>query len=72
MVVLFRPKHLHAKFEAQHEVLSSAASVDDILNFIDEKQLGMVGQITQSNEAILKKPSVIAYYRVDWKRNHKV
>lgn len=71
VVVLFRPKHLHAKFEAQHEVLSSAASVDDILNFIDEKQLGMVGQITQSNEAILKKPSVIAYYRVDWKRNHK-
>jgi len=71
-VVLFKPKHLHAKFEEPKEVLSDEnARTKDIIRFIDEKQLGLVGQMTPAKEALYKKPLIAVYYNIDWKRNPK-
>lgn len=71
--MLFRPKHLHAKFEEPREVLkNSDAKSEDIIRFVDEKHIGLVGQMTPSNEASFAKPAVAAYFDIDWKRNPKV
>jgi len=71
-IVIFRPKHLHAKFEDKKEVLDNKdASTADIINFIEEKHIGLVGQMKPQNEASFKRPAVIVYYNVDWKKNLK-
>jgi len=71
-IVLFKPKHLHAKFEEPKEVLSDANSRSkDIIKFMDEKQVGLVGQMTPSKEANFQKPLIAVYFEVDWKRNLK-
>jgi len=71
-IVLFRPKHMHAKFEDPKEVLSNKeANVNQIKDFIDEKHAGLVGQMIPSNEASFKKPVVVAYFEIDWKKNPK-
>ena len=48
------------------------ARTKDIIRFIDEKQLGLVGQMTPAKEALYKKPLIAVYYNIDWKRNPKV
>ena len=71
--MLFRPKHLHAKFEEPREVLkNSGAKSAEIIKFIDEKHIGLVGQMTPSNEASFSKPAVAVYFDIDWKKNLKV
>lgn len=70
---MFKPKHLHAKFEEPKEVLSDANSrTKDIIKFMDEKQVGLVGQMTPSKEANFQKPLIAVYFGIDWKRNPKV
>jgi len=72
VVVLYRPKHLHAKFEDPSVVLSNAKpSVDDIVNFAKKNQAGLVGQIKPPTDENYKRPLVVAYYQVDWKKNLK-
>jgi len=72
VIVLYRPKHLHAKFEKPEEILTDASSSTlDIKNFVAGKRSGLVGQITPDTETFFKKPLVVAYYKVDWKRNAK-
>ena len=72
-IVLFKPKHLHAKFEEPKEVLSDgSAKTSEIIGFIDEKQVGLVGHMTPPKEAFFKKPQVVVYYNIDWKRDMKV
>jgi len=72
VVVLYRPKHLHAKFEDPSVVLSTAnPSVDDIVNFAKKNQAGLVGQIKPPTDENFKRPLVVAYYQIDWKKNLK-
>ena len=69
---MFRPKHFKAKFEDIKEVLSNAnANTNEIKNFIDEKHMGLVGQITPSKEQFFKRPLVAVYYDIDWKKDKK-
>jgi len=71
-IVLFKPKHLHAKFEEPKEILNDqSATAGDIVRFIDEKQVGLVGHMTPPKEAFFKKPQVVVYYNIDWKRDMK-
>lgn len=71
-IVVYRPKHLKAKFEEPKEVFSNKdGNTDDIKSFIDEKHIGLVGQITPSKEQFFKKPLVSVFYNVDWKKNLK-
>lgn len=71
-IVLYRPKHLHAKFEDPKVVLGNKdASTFDITEFMTKNQAGLVAQITPDTESAFKKPLVCVYYKVDWKRNLK-
>jgi len=71
-VVLFRPKHMHAKFEDAAVVLSDAdASVDDIVEFVKTNEAGLVGQVKPTTDENFKRPLIIVYYQVDWKKNLK-
>lgn len=73
VVVIFRPKFLHSKHEEPVEVLSNVdAGTNDIKIFIDEKHLGLVGQMTPSNENMFSKPLIAVYYNIDWQKNLKV
>ena len=73
VIVILRPKHLHAKFEESKEVFEQAgASSLDISNFIEEKQNGLVGHLKPGKEASFQKPLIVAYYQLDWKRDLKV
>ncbi|XP_065060543.1 protein disulfide-isomerase A3-like [Rhopilema esculentum] len=71
-IVIFRPSHLHAKFEDPFVAITDPEeSVLNIERFIDDNQFGMVGQVRGNNEAKFMKPVIIAYYNVDWRRNKK-
>jgi len=72
VIVLYRPKHMHAKFEDPHVVLSDEnANVNDIAAFIKEKEAGLVGQLKPANDESFKRPLIVVYYQVDWKKNLK-
>jgi len=71
-VVMFRPKHLHAKFEPTEYVLDDASSdTSAIVSFLKSKAVGLVGQVNPTNGAKFNTPLITAYYNVDWKRNAK-
>lgn len=72
-VVLFRPPHLHAKFE--ESAIAVPSDVDEtVLNierFLDDNQFGLVGQMHPDSEEKFLKPVITAYYDIDWVRNKK-
>jgi len=71
-IVIFRPPHLHAKFEESSLAFANAEeNVYNIERFMDDNQFGLVGQMRGNNEAKFIKPVIIAYYNIDWKRNLK-
>lgn len=71
-IVVYRPKHLKSKFEEPKEVFSNKnGKTDEIKSFIDEKHIGLVGQMTPSKEQFFKRPLVSVYYNIDWKNNLK-
>lgn len=71
-IVIFRPKHMHAKFEDAKEILTNAdVNTNEIKLFIEEKHIGLVGQMKPSNEDSFKKPAVVVYYNVDWEKDLK-
>jgi len=71
-IVLYRPKHLHAKFEDSKVILNNpSATTGDIASFIKTNHAGLVGQINSETDDIFKKPLVVVYYKVDWKKNLK-
>lgn len=72
VVVLHRPKHMHAKFEPNAEVFDNTnANTHEIVNFINEKKNGLVGQISPTTEETFSKPTVMVIYKIDWKRDPK-
>lgn len=72
VIVLYRPKHMHAKFEDPKVVLDDlSATKGQIGEFIKKNHAGLVGQITPDLDDIFKKPLLVVYYKVDWKNNLK-
>lgn len=70
-LVLFRPKNLANKFEADVVVYDGAFDKDDIEKFITANYHGLVGIRNQDNSRDFKQPLVVAYYAVDYKKNPK-
>jgi len=71
-IVLFRPKHLHAKFEESKVVLDNpSTTTSEIVTFVKDNRAGLVGQINPDAEDAFKKPLVVVYYKIDWTRNLK-
>lgn len=70
-IVLFRPKHLHSKFEGSTAKYDGPASKDDIEKWINVKYHGLVGHRHRENTGDFKNPLVVAYYGVDYVKNPK-
>lgn len=68
-IVLFRPKILHNKFEA--DSVQFEGKVDVIEEFIIENTHGLVGIRTRDSLTDFKEPLVVAYYAVDYVKNPK-
>jgi len=71
-IVLYRPKHLHAKFEDPKVAMGNPnAATNEIITFIKDNHAGLVGHITPDFSDMFKKPLVVVYYKLDWKKNLK-
>nr|CAG4637711.1 EOG090X0438 [Chydorus sphaericus] len=70
-IVLYRPKHLNNKFEADSVVFDGASSKDAISTWVEKNYHGLVGHRTVDNSAQFKQPLVIAYFGVDYVKNVK-
>lgn len=70
-IVLFRPKHLHNKFEPNSVQYDGPASKESIEKFITENYHGLVGHRHRENTEDFKNPLVVAYYNVDYVKNPK-
>lgn len=70
-VILFRPKHLHNKFEEEHVKYDGKDDVDALQKFITDKYHGLVGHRRSDNYNEFNNPLVVAYYSVDYVKNVK-
>nr|CAG4650065.1 EOG090X0438 [Sida crystallina] len=70
-IVLFRPKHLSNKFEADIAVYEGGANKEDMNTWIENNYHGLVGHRTVDNSAQFRQPLVVAYYGVDYVKNVK-
>lgn len=70
-IVLFRPKHLSNKFEADVAVYDGSASKEEIASWVQKNYHGLVGHRTMDNADQFKQPLVVAYYGVDYVKNTK-
>ncbi|XP_075216151.1 disulfide-isomerase A3 [Lycorma delicatula] len=70
-IVLFRPKHLHNKFEQSFITYDGPPSKDSIEKWITENYHGLVGHRHRENTQDFKNPLVVAYYNVDYVKNPK-
>jgi len=70
-LVLYRPKNLANKFEADFIVYDGAFDKDDIERWVTTNYYGLVGVRTQDTSKDFRQPLVIAYFNVDYKKNPK-
>jgi len=71
-VVMFRPKHLHAKFEpTSYSFTNAEGSTLDLVKFYEDNALGLVGHMNPDNAGKFSKPVVTAYYKLDWRMDPK-
>lgn len=70
-IVLFQPKRLHNKFEEAQQKYSDDVSTYKLKTWIKDQSLGLCGHRTINNADNYKKPTVIAYYDVDYTKNPK-
>lgn len=71
-IVMFRPKFLHAKFEpSSYSFTDTEASTLDLVKFYEDNALGMVGHMNKDNADKFSKPTVAAYFKLDWKMDPK-
>lgn len=68
-VILFRPKHLHNKFEDNHVKYDGEG--ESMQDFIDSEYHGLVGHRRSDNHNEFKQPLIVAYYGVDYVKNIK-
>ncbi|XP_067001320.1 protein disulfide-isomerase A3 [Anabrus simplex] len=70
-IVLFRPPHLHNKFEPDSVKYEGASKREAIESWINENYHGLVGHRQRDNTNDFKNPLVVAYYAVDYVKNAK-
>ncbi|XP_046403308.1 protein disulfide-isomerase A3 [Ischnura elegans] len=70
-IVLYRPKHLHNKFEPNFVVYDGEANKDSLEKWITNNYHGLVGHRTRDTVQDFKNPLIVAYYGVDYTRNPK-
>jgi len=71
-VVLYRPKHLHNKFEDAALVYDGSATDKGALaSWISSNYHGLCGHRTADNAKDFKMPLVVAYFGVDYEKNPK-
>jgi len=70
-LVLYRPKNLVNKFEADFLVYDGAFDKEDVEKWIVDNYYGLVGVRTQDSAKDFKQPLIIAYFNVDYKKNPK-
>jgi len=70
-IVLFRPKVLHNKFEPNNVLYEGTEDLKVFESFIKSNFHGLVGHRTQDTAQDFKAPLVVAYYDVDYVKNHK-
>lgn len=70
-IVLFRPKHLHNRFEDGELKYGGEATLAKIKKWINDNVHGLCGHRTTGNQEQFKKPLVVAYYDVDYVKNTK-
>jgi len=70
-IVLFRPTHLHNKFEDNEVAYAGKPNYDDINQFIKKNYHGLVGHRRTDNQMDFQNPLVVAYYSVDYVKNAK-
>ncbi|OAD59096.1 Protein disulfide-isomerase A3 [Eufriesea mexicana] len=68
-IILYRPKILQNKFEPS--TVKYVESMGDIQEFINKNYFGIAGVRTRDNAGEFKNPLVVAYYAVDYVKNHK-
>ncbi|CAH1980494.1 unnamed protein product [Acanthoscelides obtectus] len=70
-IVLFRPAHLHNKFEEHRVTYKGKADAGEIQKFIAKHSHGLVGHRKPDNRPEFENPLVVAYYAVDYVKNPK-
>ncbi|KAJ8955403.1 hypothetical protein NQ318_003501 [Aromia moschata] len=70
-IILFRPVHLHNKFEEKSIRYHGKADADEINEFITKQFHGLVGHRKPDNKQEFQNPLVIAFYSVDYVKNPK-
>jgi protein disulfide isomerase family A protein 3 len=70
-IVLFQPKRLQSKFEEAQQKYSDDATVYKIKAWLQAQSIGLCGHRTMENMDKFKKPTVVAYYEVDYVKNVK-
>ncbi|KAL1129971.1 hypothetical protein AAG570_012915 [Ranatra chinensis] len=70
-VKLFRPKHLHNKFEPSSLEYSGDANKDSLEKWLKKNIHGLVDHRQRDNMEDFKNPLVVAYYNVDYSKNPK-
>ncbi|KAM8921511.1 protein disulfide-isomerase A3-like [Pelodytes ibericus] len=72
-IVLFRPSHLHSKFENSTVAFKGTISVAQIKKFIQKNIFGLCPIMTLENQGLLReKDLMVAFYNVDYIKNPRV
>jgi len=69
-VYIFRPPHLHNKFEDSF-VKFEGTGIGELTEFVSNNIHGLVGHRTRETTADFKHPMIVAYYDVDYVKNTK-
>ncbi|KAK9497832.1 hypothetical protein O3M35_003748 [Rhynocoris fuscipes] len=70
-IILFRPKHLHSKFEPSQLKYEGGHKKDEIIDWLQANKHGLVDHRQRSNVDEFKNPLIVAYYNVDYIKNPK-
>ncbi len=70
-VALFRPRFLKNKFEEGILQMTDSITKSNIENFAEKNGLGLCGVMKADNRDLFKKPTVVAYFKVDYEKNPK-
>ncbi|XP_052793206.1 protein disulfide-isomerase A3-like [Mya arenaria] len=70
-IVLFQPKRLQSKFEDAQRKYNDDMTVFKVKNWISANSQGLCGHRTTDNADKFSKPTVVAYYDVDYVKNVK-
>ncbi|XP_073994862.1 disulfide-isomerase A3 [Rhodnius prolixus] len=70
-IILFRPHHLHNKFEPSQLMYDGPPKMDSFEQWLKDNQHGLVDHRMRDTVDEFKNPLIVAYYKVDYERNAK-